>query len=104
MKTLSKKINWDQINESASRGQFFKVKFIKRTTGEERVMICRTRVKKHLAGTGLRYSPKGKNLLSVWDVEKYHEMRSNGFSEEEAGHKSYRQIPVDNIIEISLNV
>ena len=51
-------------------GTFFSVKFVKRTTGELREMVCRTGVKKGVKGVGLPFNPKEKDLLVVWDVRK----------------------------------
>lgn len=48
-------------------GQFFSVKFIKRTTGEEREMVCRKDVTKYLAGGQRAYEPDEHNLMFVWD-------------------------------------
>lgn len=47
--------------------QFFTVTFIKRTSGETRVMNCRRNVVKHLAGGELKYNMADKGLISVWD-------------------------------------
>lgn len=52
------------------KNKIFKVEFIKRTTGELRVMRCRYNVKKHLKGGKLGYDPKEKDLSIVFDVDK----------------------------------
>ena len=95
---------WNSIMEAAHRGQFFKVKFIKRTTKETREMVCRTNVKKHTTGAGASYSFKDKGLLPVWDIQRYNELIKAGETEEKAGKASYRSIPVENILEISLDI
>jgi hypothetical protein len=69
---------------TATEGRIFSVRFIKRTTGEERVMTARTGVKKHLRGGDAAYSFSEKSLLSVWDLNK----------------KAYRAIPLDGIISL----
>ena len=70
-------------------GEWFKVKFIKRTTGEEREMTCRRGVKKHTKGVGLAYDPIKKNLVPVWVA-----------NEGKDGADAYRMINVETIKEI----
>lgn len=70
-----------------TNGRTFAVEFIKRTTGELRLMNCRTGVKKHLKGGTQPYDPKAYNLLTVFD------MVSGG----------YRTIPIDGITRIKVN-
>ena len=60
------------------------VTFIKRTTGEKRVMNCRLGVKKHLKGGELKYDPKDYDLLTTFDMQK----------------KDYRCISLDSVQEI----
>lgn len=67
-------------------GRFFSVKFIKRTTGEIRVLNGRTGVKKALGGTPV-FKDEDYDLVTVWDMQKH----------------GYRKIPVDNILEIKAN-
>jgi hypothetical protein len=77
-----------QIREKVAdlKGKIFSVKFIKRSTGELREMVCRTGVKKNLAGGELPFDPIQKNLLMVYDMQK------NG----------YRSIPLENVLEIKI--
>lgn len=51
-------------------GQFFTAVFIKKTTNELRLMVCRFGVKKHVNGGGLKYNAKDMGYLPVWDSEK----------------------------------
>lgn len=51
-------------------GTFFTVTFVKRSTGETRVMNCRKGVHKGLSGGGLRFDPKDKGLVGVFDIPK----------------------------------
>lgn len=51
-------------------GKIFRVTFIKRTDGTERVMVCRIGVRKGVTGAGLAFDPAKKNLLTVYDVQK----------------------------------
>ena len=64
----------------------FSCKFIKRTTGEERQMVCRLNVTKGVTGKGLAFDPAEHALLTVFDVQ------ANGF----------RSIPLDGIISIKI--
>jgi len=70
-------------------GTIFSVKFIKRTTGEVRDMLCRfgtvNKVKGE-TGNGPAYNALDKGLLPVWD------MQAEGF----------RSIPLGNIITIKI--
>jgi len=68
-------------------GRFFTVTFIKRTTGEVRIMNCRQRVNKHLVGGVCSYSFREKGLVSVFDM----------------GKMAYRSIPIDGIRTIRVN-
>jgi hypothetical protein len=77
---------WDALMD-VTEDTIFGVTFIKRTTGETRVMNCRTGVKKHLKGGVAPYSFKGKGLLPVYDLQK----------------QGYRSIPIDGIRELRIN-
>ena len=50
-----------------TNGKIFTVHFVKKD-GSDRVMTCRTGVKKHLKGGELRYDPISRNLLPVYDM------------------------------------
>lgn len=60
-------------------GTIWTITFIKRTTGEVRVMNARFGVTKHLKGGSLKYDPAKKNLLGCFDVK--------GGTESEPGYK-----------------
>lgn len=66
-----------------TKGKIFRVTFIKRTTGEKRVMVCRMGVKKGVTGEGQKYIPSNKGLITVFDVQK----------------KAFRNISVEGIQE-----
>ncbi len=53
-----------------SKGRIFSVAFIKRTTGDLRVMTCRKSVKKGVNGKGLKFDPLKKSLMTVFDMHK----------------------------------
>jgi len=56
--------------EKLNDGKIFTVTFVKRTTGDVRVMNCRKGVGKGVTGAGLKFDPKKKNLLPVFDMQK----------------------------------
>lgn len=69
------------------KGEFFTICFVKRTNGEKRIMNCRFGVKKYVTGEGLKFEPKERNLLVVFDVHK----------------EQYRMINLESIIWIKAN-
>lgn len=74
---------------SLAGGSIFGVRFIKRTDGEIRDMVCRLGASNKVkgdAGNGPAYDPIEKGLLPVWDMQK------DGF----------RSIPLDNIIHVKI--
>lgn len=62
-------------------GKFFTIEFVKRTTGEYRVMRATTNYDSKLAGGDLAYDANAKQLIPVWDMEK----------------KAFRSIPTDAV-------
>ena len=50
--------------------QFFTVEFVKRTTGDTRVMNCRKGVRKGTKGGSLSFNPIDKGLVGVFDIPK----------------------------------
>jgi hypothetical protein len=73
----------EQLWNLVKDGKFFSVRFVKRTTGEERLMNARVRPPTE-GGPGMAYDPAQHGLLTVWDLH--------------AG--GWRQIPADNVIEL----
>lgn len=59
----------EDFTKRAEDGRVFTVAFVKRTTGEERVMNCRTGVVKGTQGKSMGYDPAAKALLSVYDMQ-----------------------------------
>ena len=51
-------------------GKIFTVSFIKRTTGEVRLMNCRMGVSKHVKGGPRAYDPSAHNLIWVYDLQR----------------------------------
>jgi len=75
-------------------GRFFRISFVKRTTGEPRTIVGRMGVVKHLAGGGPAYDFKDKGLLPVWITDKSRR-------KDDVGSKTgYRAIPIEGITEL----
>jgi hypothetical protein len=87
-KTIARKQAVGIIERLKKEGQFFTVEFIKRTTGELRVMNCRGGVGKYVTGQGLAFEPKKKGLIGVWEA-------NNKEGDKEA--QAYRFISVEGI-------
>lgn len=68
------------------KGNFFRVKFIKKD-GTVREMTARFGVKKHLKGGELKYNPEERNYIVVFDVDK----------------EAYRTINVTSLISLKYN-
>lgn len=65
---MTPEISLESLLNATANGIFFSVKFVKRTNGEVRDMLCRRNVKKYLRGGKLAYNPLEKNLLTVFDM------------------------------------
>jgi hypothetical protein len=85
METLKR----DAVGEflHALKGKFFVVEFVKRSTGEKRVMNATTNYQSHLAGGEATYDFAEKKLIPVWDL----------------GKKAFRSIPLDSVLTIKAN-
>ena len=57
------------IKIEESEGKIFSVVFKKRTTGEWRKLVGRLGVRKDINGTGLKYDPASRQLMSVYDMQ-----------------------------------
>ena len=62
-------------------GKFFTVEFIKRSTGEVRVMRATTNYDSKTVGGVMTYDANAKQLIPVWDMDK----------------KAFRSIPTDSV-------
>ena len=82
----------DVLSLVGDDGTFWNVRFIKRTTGEERTMTGRRGVKKYVKGGGLKYSRKEKRLVGFWIPEDQRR--------EDGKDNGYRNIPVEGILEL----
>ena len=67
----------------STNGRFFGVTFIK-ADGSLRKMTCRTGVKKHTTGTGLKYNARERGNVIVWDTSV----------------KGYRTIKLDRLVSL----
>jgi len=94
--------------KNLQNGQFFKVVFIKRTDGTERQMICRKGVQKYLKGGQRAYDPDEKNLIFVWDSEKFQQLCVTAgpkLTEElklELGGKCFRSINLESLVALTI--
>ncbi len=79
-------INRDGVHKflRSLNGKFFTIEFIKRTTGEVRIMRATTNYESKLAGGSLGYDADAKSLIPVWDLDK----------------KGFRSIPTDAVLRI----
>ena len=62
--------------------RFFAVKFIKRSTGSLRTMICRNKVVKHLKGGEQKYNPSLHSLITTYSMDS----------------KDYRNIAIEGLV------
>lgn len=69
-----------------TKGKIFTVSFIKKSTGQLRVMNARLGVKAYLHGGTLRYDPNAHGLIPCFDVQK----------------REYRMINIDGIKEVKI--
>jgi len=63
----------------STKGKFFRVVFTKRTNGELRTMDCRTGVKVFTKGEGMKFDPKDKDLIPVWDLRAWEPNGDTGY-------------------------
>jgi hypothetical protein len=70
-----------QLIQELHEGRIFSVTFVKRSTGETRVVQCRKGVTKHLKGGPAAYNPAHHNLLWVYSMDA----------------KGYRSIAIEGI-------
>lgn len=76
---------FNTVKNAGKNGKFFTVKFIKRSTGQERVMNCRLGVQKHLKGGSKAFDDAEHKLVTVYDVKA----------------EGYRSIPLENLMEVN---
>jgi len=88
-----------ELVNGLGNGHIFTAVFVKRTNGEIRIMNCRKGVKKYVKGVGMKYDPKAKRLLPVFDVQKAKELKTEGKDPE----KAYRVINLDSLKELHID-
>jgi hypothetical protein len=103
-----------QLNDAWMRilsqpGKIFSVKFRKRygaQAGTIRDMLCMRPVYKYATGVvppAERFVEDWNNdVLTVWDLQKFRELRAQGVPEDQAGYDSYRKINMREILDISI--
>ena len=67
MKTVKRSEIFDLVDSAG--GTIFTAKFTKKD-GSERIMNCRRKVKKGVTGVGMKYDPRSKGLITVYDMQK----------------------------------
>ena len=67
MKTINRDTAKQYIYKT--NGQIFSAVFTKKD-GEKRNMTCRLGVAKYVKGVGLKFNPKERNLIGVFDMHK----------------------------------
>jgi hypothetical protein len=75
-------------------GSLVSITFVKRTTGDVRKMLARTGVRKGVKGVGLKFNPRNKSLIGVYDFDKVREGADP--------HKCYRFVPIDAVISMKV--
>jgi hypothetical protein len=68
----------------STHGKIFRATFIKRSTGERRVLVGRLGVRKYTKGEKLNYVPREHDLIGVFDMHKV----------------GYRMIPIEGLLEV----
>jgi len=72
--------------------EVFKVRFLKRSTGEVRTMLAMRGVTEHLKGGELPYEAAEKALITVFDTEKeaYRSISAEGIIDVKIGNTTYK--------------
>ena len=79
------------IKIEESEGKIFSVVFKKRTTGEWRKLVGRLGVRKDINGTGLKYDPASRQLMTVYDMQNqgWRMINKNSITELQTKGESY---------------
>jgi hypothetical protein len=96
---------------SIDHNKIFSVKFIKRTDGTERDMLCRRGVAKFVKGVEEDRAKKDQevNCLTVFDVQEYQKLLTkpaDQYTEDELqkiGSKCYRRIDLERLISFKVD-
>jgi len=96
------KPNYENIKAAidAAGNRIFSVVFIKRSTGEERKMVCRRHVTAHLQGGQQPYKPKDYKLITVFDtsVQDYRNISVDGIKQITIDKVTYEFEPRESVI------
>lgn len=97
-------------------GKFFSVRFIKRTDGQTRDMLCHKGVSQFVKGEDRPYEPDEHNLVIVWDAGTYNtriadwKTANSGYDEISAqeahdtiGPQCFRSINLETIIKLRID-
>jgi len=100
--TATEKAKADRFREffdTRDEHHIFWVKFIKRSTGEERVMLCRRAVKKYVKGVELDRAQTDAEIgcLTVFDMDVAKTLP------EDERNKAYRRISLENILAVRMD-
>ena len=68
-KVVSKELAPFKLLDEVNNGKIFFVEFLKKD-GSSRRMTARRSVRKGVNGKGMNYSPLGKGMLTVFDMDK----------------------------------
>ena len=94
MSTQITELERDQFELTAiarlRNGKFVRVVFIKQN-GQERTIVGRTGVNKHVNGRGLSYDPAERGMIVIWETTK-----KNRRDEKDKG---YRMVKIRSLIE-----
>jgi len=90
---MAKLVSLSEVVEiiNSQNGKIFSVVFEKRTTGVDRLMVCRKGVTKHLNGGQLNYNPQNRGLINVFDIQSkgYRSISMEGIKKVKANKKEY---------------
>ena len=87
-------MNAKELLKEMQSGKLFSCEFVKRSTGERRLMLARTGVKIGLTGAGSSYNFTEKNLLPVVDMNIYNKTKNI--------NDSRKAIPLEKIIWVQI--
>jgi hypothetical protein len=83
-------VNWIKTKSNA---KIFSIKFVKRSTGEVREMVCNYGTKARAVGGEQPYDPTLHNLITVFDMAVGKNKNANG----------YRSISIEGITDIKIS-
>ena len=107
MKTLNEILVRHEINKLADLEgpALLSVTFIKRTSGEERVLngVLSSKIKNGKTGEGLKFDPSAYDLCPVVDFAAIRKNKAKGLDPYDAVKRSFRSFPVDSVTRLAVN-